>query len=506
MPPLPSVGPKHLHHLGSPAPGQSLQKWIYTSLRTAIVAARLRAGCRLPGSRSLALEYGVARGTVKAAYDQLLSEGYLTARRGSGTRVAGAPPDALLHITKRQRYRKQKPALEPKFTSRPGTWFSRIEDSEAAFPLTQGKPPIPFLGHRCDVSAFPIDLWRRLHVRHLRPSRQSVLWDAPASGVLELRRAIAEHLQLARGVSVAPDQIVVVGSVQQALDLCLRLTVAPGERVWMEDPGYVGARQLIQAAGARVVDLPVDRDGMRIEIGIHRARNARLAYVTPSRQAPLGVTMSLARRAALLHWAEANNAYIFEDDYDSEYRFVGRPIPAMKSLPGGELRVILAGTFSKLLFSALRLAYVALPVHLVHPFTRAMSLTARYAPGLPQAVLADFMLEGHFDRHIRRMRRIYAARAEAFQSAAKRHWAGLLEVPPIQAGLDVVVRLVSVDEASATRLLERSGIAATPLGWYYRRHRSPGGFVMGFASFNETRIESAAQAVAAQFVSRHSPK
>jgi GntR family transcriptional regulator/MocR family aminotransferase len=295
---------------------------------------------------------------------------------------------------------------------------------------------------------------------------------------------------------VTPDQIVVLSSVQQALDLCLRLLVGPGEQAWMEDPGYPGARQLMLAAGVRVVDIPVDQEGMRIDLGLRLAPSARLAYVTPARQSPLGVALAPDRRLALLRWARESGACIFEDDYDSEYRFVGKPIPALKSLPGGDQHVILAGTFSKLLFPAIRIAFVALPANMVSPFVRAASLSARNANGLAQAVLADFMAEGHFDRHVRRMRRIYASRAQAFEDAARRHWQGLIDVPAVQAGLDVAVRLLGMDEATAMRRLTEAGITAFPLSRYAGSHGSPPGLVMGFAPFSEEVIEQTARKVA----------
>jgi GntR family transcriptional regulator/MocR family aminotransferase len=284
--------------------------------------------------------------------------------------------------------------------------------------------------------------------------------------------------------------------VQQALDLCLRLLVAPGEAVWMEDPGYPGARQVMLASGARVVDVPVDPDGMRVADAVRAAPNARLAYVTPSRLAPLGVALSPERRLALLRWAATHQACLFEDDYDSEYRFHARPIPALKSLPLGDSHVVLAGTFSKLMFPALRVAFVALPTHLVEPFVRATSLTARNANGLAQAVLADFMADGHFDRHVRRMRKIYAGRAQAFEDAAATHWQGLIEVPAAQAGLDVVGRLLTLDETTAARRLAKAGLMARPLGLYTATHRLADALVMGFGAFDEARIHAAAKAVA----------
>jgi GntR family transcriptional regulator/MocR family aminotransferase len=491
--------------LGAPEAGETLQRWLYRALRQAMLDGRLAAGARLPGTRALAQQQSIARGTVQAAYDQLLSEGYLDARHGSGTRVAAALPERSLHAApaggapgvapRAAPSAEPVPPMAPRWTGRldgPGPVLAPV------FPLQPAAgPPQPFQPHRGDVGAFPVDVWRRLHMRKLRLSRPEVFGDVGPAGLPALREAIATHLHVARAVALPPEQIVVLGSVQQALDICLRLLTGPGDVVWMEDPGYPGARQLMLASGARIADIAVDAGGMRVEDGVRDAPAARLAYVTPARQAPLGMALSPQRRQALLDWAARSGAYIFEDDYDSEYRFVAKPIPALRSHPGSEHHVILAGTFSKLLFPGIRLAFVALPRHLVDRFVRAASLTSRNASGLTQAVLADFMAEGHFDRHVRRMRRLYAARAAAFEDAARRHWGGLIEVPPPQAGLDVVARLIGMDEDAALARLAPAGLSAFPLGRYTAMATQPPGLVMGFAPFDEAAIEDGAKRFAA---------
>jgi GntR family transcriptional regulator/MocR family aminotransferase len=470
-----------------------LLDWLYRALRQAILDGRLPAGAVLPGTRVLAQQYGVARGTAQAAYRQLLSEGYLETHLGSGTRVCATVPDRTLRapaaVPPALCADTQPPALG-------GTLLASLGGLPPPFPLLTHAEAMPFFPHRCDVGAFPIDVWRKLCTRQLRESRRHILYGTEMAGLPGLRAAIARHLGIARGVSVSPDQIVVLGSVQQALDLCTRLLVAPGEQVWIEDPGYPGARQAMLAAGARLVDVPIDPDGMCVEQAIQAAPGARLAYVTPARQAPLGVALSPARRHALLQWARERGSYIFEDDYDSEYRFVAKPIPALRSLAGSAQHVVLAGTFSKLLFPGIRLAFVALPEHLVPPFLRALSLTARQPNGLMQAVLADFIDDGHFDRHMRRMRRVYASRADAFLTAARRHWAGLLEVPVPQAGLDLVAPLVAHDEADAMQRLASAGIVAMPLQHYRGSTEYPPALVLGFAPFTEEAIDAGARRMA----------
>jgi GntR family transcriptional regulator/MocR family aminotransferase len=337
-------------------------------------------------------------------------------------------------------------------------------------------------------------------MRHLRRARPETFSDMGPRGFEQLREEIARHLHVARGIAVPSKQIVILNSVQQAFDICLRLLVSEGDAVLMEDPGYPGMRQLMLASGASVVDVPVDKDGIRIQEGIARAPHARLAYVTPSRQAPLSVALSPERRKALLEWAADQGAYIFEDDYDSEYRFVGKPIPALRSHRGSEQHVIFTGTFSKLLFPGIRLSFVVLPLQLVDPFVRAFSLTSRGASGLAQTVLADFMAEGHFERHLRRMRRLYAHRAAAFVEAAQRHWTGLLDVPLPAAGLDIAVRLIDMDEQTAMARLAAAGISAFPLQRYMGTHSRPPGLVMGFAPFDEAAIDAGARRLRAALI------
>jgi GntR family transcriptional regulator/MocR family aminotransferase len=482
--------------LGVPAAGETLQNWIYRTLRLAILDGRLEKGTRLPGTRALAQQQSIARGTVQAAYDQLLSEGYIDSKHGSGTRVAATLPDSRLHAGI---VNEPEVELEKAETNSPpglGRWIGKLDNLGAAFPIcpVAGPPPL-FYPHRCDVDAFPVDIWRRLHMRFLRKGKTEVFGDPGPAGLLSLRAAISAHLRVARAVAVPPEQIVIIGSVQQALDICLRLLAGPNDRVWMEDPGYPGARQLMLASGLQVTDVPVDADGIRVEDGIRAAPDASLAYVTPARQMPLGMPLTQERRSALLQWARDKGAYIFEDDYDSEYRFVDRPIPALRSNPDSESNVILAGTFSKLLFPSIRIAFVALPRQLVDRFVRAFSLTNRNANGLTQAVLAEFMTEGHFDRHIRRMRRLYALRADAFVDAANRHWKNLIEVPSPQAGLDVATRLIGIDEHTALARLAPGGFTAFPMSRYKGSIMREPGLVMGFAPFDELAIECGVQRI-----------
>ena len=476
-----------------PAAGVNLQQWLYLELREAMLCGRLSAGSKLPGSRSLAAHLGLARGTVQAAYQQLLSEGYVVSQTGSGTRVCVELPDAKLRAFSQQgRDGVQVPVRRtPPVTD----WMERLKAATPEFVRREVAPGLrPFFPMRGDVHSFPIDLWRKLHIQQMRSSKVQTLLDYDPAGLPSLRGAIAEYLGSARGVRVSADQIVVLSSVQQGIDLCLRLLARPGGTVWMEDPGYPMVRQLMTVAGCKVVDVPVDQQGMRVEEGIQAAPQAELVYVTPSRQMPTGHELSPARRLALLRWASACGAYVIEDDYDSEFRFIAKPIPALRAMAGTDDSVILAGTFSKLLFPSARLAYLALPPHLVDMFTRAVALTSRHANSLSQAVLAAFFDHGHFERHVRRMRKLYSLRAEALSCAAQQYWQGLIEVPEIRAGLDIACSLLGGSESEACRRIEEANVDVMPLARFYQAPVSTG-FLLGFAPYEERSIFDAALAV-----------
>ncbi|MBD9442761.1 PLP-dependent aminotransferase family protein [Pseudomonas sp. PDM04] len=479
--------------LAARKPDETLQNWLYRTLRQDILDGRLARNFVLPSTRFLAAQYGLARGTVQAAYAQLLSEGYLVTAHGSGTKVSlSLPDDQLVKAGPVAPDTATPPAASPIPLTR---WAAQLIEQDPAFPLSSSKK-LPFAPHTCDVAQFPVDTWRRLHMRHLGSVLPPVLSARPAQGLPALRQAIVEHLAIARGVATSADTVVIVSSVQQALDICLRLIINPGESVWMENPGYPGARQIMQGVGADIIDVAVDAAGMDVSAGMRLAPDARLAYVTPCRQAPTGVALSAERRLMLLSWAREHGAYLFEDDYDSEYRFIAKPIPALRGMPQAGSHVIMTGTFSKLLFPAMGLAYVVLPPQLVEPFTRALSLTSRSANGLAQAVLADFMAQGHFGRHIRRMRKVYATRARVFEDAARQHLHDFIEVPPILAGLDVTARLKSMPEAQALAVLDAANVSAFALSRYGRGPHVPPGLVMGFAAYTEDQITQQMSAIA----------
>lgn len=474
--------------LAPPRPGETLQAWLYRELREAILGARLLPGVLLPPSRDLARQQGISRGTVQSVYESLQAEGFVTARPGQGTRVAraltGAEPPGEQGV-------KTGVPLAPQ----PGRLSDQGQRLAASpFPRLNGGLPRAFQPNYPDVAAFPRALWQRGLAR-----RTTALTDADPLGDPALREALAEHLRTSLRLDCQGSHIALVASAQQGLDLCGRLLLDPGDPVWMEDPGYPGAARVLAAAGGRLVPVPVDAEGLRVDLGRARAPDARLAYVTAGHQAPLGMALSLERRLALLAWADAQGATVIEDDYDGEFRFAGRPLTPVKSLDASG-RVVYLGTFSKLLFPALRLAYLVLPDWLVEPMAGALALTSRYLSPLPQAALLAFMEAGHFHRHLRRMRLLYGERAAALEAACRRTLAGGLELLPVHTGMDATALLPGFTpgaDREVVAALAARGVSARPLSWYAQGTLPPAGLVLGFGAFSESAIRAGVDTLAA---------
>ena len=388
-------------------------QWLYEGVRSAILGGRLRAGTRLPATRDLARQYGLARGTIVNAFDLLISEGYLEGRVGSGT-----------YVTKicRTDCCMCRRGISPSLLRRSsGGHRSRTTVKELNYSRGMNRPTRAFRANLPALDLFPTTLWTKITVRCLRRISIQHLMGCGALGYMPLRQALAEYLSTSRGVRCVPEQVAIVSGVQEALDVTSRLMLNPGDRVCVEDPGYPGAVFVFKALGARVCAAGVDGEG--ITISQLPSRGVRLIYLTPGHQFPLGTTMSLARRLQLLEWARRAGAMIFEDDYDSEYRYSGRPIPALQGLDEHGL-VLYAGSFSKVLFPSLRLGYAVIPLDMVPHFEASLSLTCRHAPLLEQLVLTEFIAEGHFGRHLRRMREVYAERLGVLLEEARLRLAG----------------------------------------------------------------------------------
>jgi len=470
---------------------EPLHRQLYNELRTAILGGRLPTGCRLPASRELAQVTRLSRNTVLSAYDQLIAEGYIDSRAGSGTYVASTLPDQVL----------TGPEIEPVPTlDRTARRLTREGERLRAMPFRKW-PPLPggpmfFRAGLPALDQFPMDTWRRLTDKRLRlASVKTLAYDEP-QGYRPLREAIAGHLAAARGARCSPDQILVCSGSQQAIALAQRVLVDEGDQVLFEDPGYFAARAVFETAGARLVPVPVDEDGFDVAAAVQAAPNAKLAYVTPSHQNPLCVTMSLSRRRALLHWAETHGGWILEDDNASECRYRGRPLAALQGIdPHG--RVLYAGTFSKVMFSALRLGYLVAPPDLVATMVRARELMDRQSPGILQAVMADFMTEGHFARHLRRMRTVYASRLSALMRAVRDHAPDLLEIAELEGGLNRVAWLPpGLSDTEAVAALQPEGFACLPVSEFRLRPGGRGGLVLGFGGMSEESIEASIRRMA----------
>jgi GntR family transcriptional regulator/MocR family aminotransferase len=329
--------------------------------------------------------------------------------------------------------------------------------------------------------------------RHARRPARGTLGYGVAAGLPALRAAIARHVGAARGVVCTPDQVIVVAGAQAGLDLVCRLLLDPGDAAWIEEPGYLGARGALLGAGADLVPVRVDADGLDVAAGAARAPNARLVYTTPSHQFPLGVTMTLPRRLALLDWAAHAGAWVVEDDYDSEYRYAGRPLPAMQGLDAGG-RVVYLGTFSKTMFPALRAGWVVVPKPLAEPFAVAIRNTGHGVPAVVQAALADFIDEGHFAAHVRRMRGLYAKRQAVLVASAQRHLQGRLVVEPADAGMQIAARLSGrSDDRALSAALDEAGVVAPPLSAYALGRAPVRGLFLGYAGVPEREIAAAVQ-------------
>jgi len=460
----------------------SLHHQLYEQLRVAILTRRLVAGTRLPSTRALAATLAVSRNTVVNAFDQLLAEGYLEGHVGRGTYVARALPDESLQV-----HGKAALFASPRRAhalSRRGSALATIEVSTWPDVGT----PCAFRTGVPALDLFPMQLWTRLAKECWRDlPREHLAYGEPA-GYPPLREAIAAYLGASRGVRCITDQVIVVSGSQQALELAARLLLDPGDRVWLEDPGYRGARGAIAAAGARLVPVPVDSEGIQIAAGISKAAHPKMVYVTPSHQSPLGVTMSLRRRLALLDWARRTGVWILEDDFDSEYRYVGRPLPALQGLDDAR-RVIYVGTFSKVLFPALRLGYMVVPMGLMETFTKARALIDRQPPILEQVVLARFILQDHFARHLRRMRVLYAERQSALVNALERELGDWFEITSPEAGLQLVAWLpIGVNDRQVSERAAAYKVEAAPLSAYTLSRLPRGGLALGYAAFSVPQI------------------
>jgi GntR family transcriptional regulator/MocR family aminotransferase len=447
-----------------------LLRQIYLALRGAILAGVLPPGARLPPSRALAADLGVARNSVVAAYEQLLAEGFVRGRVGAGTFVAADLPDV------------PEPAPAPP--------APRETPSDEALDLYG---TAPFTTGRVALDQRTLEVWRRLTLRHLRRPDPRLLGYSDPRGAAPLRQAIAAYLRAARAVRCEPEQVVVTAGAQQALDLVLRVLIAPGDAVWVEDPCYPAVQAALVAARARIVPVPVDAQGLDVAAGVAAAPEARLAYVTPSSHYPLGMQLSMPRRLELLAWARRSGAHVLEDDYDSEFRYAGRPLASLQGVDEAG-RVIYVGTFSKVLFPGLRLGYAVLPPALLDPVLAARRLSDWHPAVLQEAVVTDFLAEGHFTQHLRRMRLRYRIARDALADALAEAAPGLLLPEPPEQGMKLLARLGDgLSDVAVSRAAAAAGIVARAVSPMYLAAPPVQALMLGFTGHEPAALRRAAR-------------
>jgi len=472
-------------------PGTLAQR-VYAGLRRAILGGTLPPGRRLPSSRGLARELGVARTTVVAAFEQLAAEGYVAGRRGAGTFVARELPEAAM------RARAQEPGLiregRPPRLSTFGRRLERLDPigprslPGLRFDFSYGAPPLESRSH---------ESWLRLSNRIQREAPHEAFLYGQPEGDERLRVAIAAHLEHSRALRCRPEEVLIVNGTQQALDLAARVLLDPGDPVLLEEPHYLGARQVFAAGGARLSTQLVDEAGLDPARLPTSGETPRLVHVTPSHQFPTGGTMSVARRLALLEWAERHDALVFEDDYDSEYRFEGRPLESLQGLDRAG-RVLYAGTFSKVLFPGLRCGYLVLPPALVEPFRKAKALSDRHTPTLVQRTLATFLEEGHFERRLRRERARFALRRTALLAALEAELGERVAVQGEKAGIHLVAWLRESPTGGLAAALDRAaraGIGLQSVDHCYLGEPPGEGLLLGFVAMDEERLAAGVAAL-----------
>ncbi len=463
---------------------------IQRAIRQLILDGALGPGKPLPASRALAKSIGVSRDTIEAAYGQLHAEGFIERRVGSGSFVAEVTefaPGRRVH---------QRDALlrnqAPNLSQRGQAMFESggVREMLAPRPFAHGVP---------ETRSFPLPLWERLERQVLKEAGTAALLHGDPQGAEPLRRAIADYVNLERGARATADRVLVLTSSQQAMTLCANMLLDPGDRIFIEDPAYYGARKAFDAAGLECVPVPVDRQGIQVEGIVAEPRPVKAVFLTPSHQFPTGVTLTLDRRLALIDWAARHQAWIIEDDYDSEFRYAGKPTACVQGLDPHD-RTIYIGTFTKSLFPGLRIGYVILPPHLVKPMTVARTLLDGHTASMAQLTLARFMEGGHFGAHVRTMRGIYADRLDVLVKLVGKHLHDFVEPRVPIGGLQMPCLLTGgLQERAAIDAARRVGIELLGLSGLHASGDGRAGFLMGFAAYTPTELEAAVLRLAQAF-------
>lgn len=459
---------------------------LYDLLRFHITEGTLAAGVRMPSSRTLSAELSLSRTTVACAYDQLKSEGYLTSAEKSGTFVADLLPERLawstqLHYARPEEGRQLETDLATRFDE---SLPKQRERTSRALPFNPGIPA---------VFEFPSQSWSRIMRPIVSQLAPNGIARCPAEGAIELREEVARYLASNRGVSCSPEQVLIISGTRQALTLIMMALANPGDRGWVEDPGYPGISRVFDLFRVGTAPVPIDAQGIVVKSGLERAPDAKFAYVTPARQAPLGHTMSIRRRIELLNWAYANDAFLLEDDYDGEYRFGGHPAPSLQSLdPDG--RVFYFGTFSKTVLPSLGIGYLVVPTRYVDIFRNLLDAITRPPSLATQLTMAEFMASGLFEAHIRKMRTLYLSRQNALNTVLKDVIPDLLETEILNAGLHLMGHLPETyDDAQVARRAKDLGLLPRPLSDYTHQERLRPGLLIGFSNIQEEAMPRAAR-------------
>ncbi|MEP3247908.1 MAG: PLP-dependent aminotransferase family protein [Sneathiella sp.] len=464
-----------------PGDKQPLHRQLFMALREAILDGRIKPGIRLPSSRIMAEDLSVSRNTVLTAFDQLTAEGYITSKIGAGSYVSDQLPDDFLKRKKKERETLTHPPER------------HIQLSKMAQKISKGSRHLNYQGKHFspgipELDQFPFEDWARLLGKHWRRPKKEYLIGNPVGGAAVLREALADHLGQTRAVRCTPEQVIVLSGSQQAIHLVIKAFAEVGDNIWMEEPGYPGIRNSILYAGANPVSVPVDDEGFRLDLAKKMAPDARLAAVSPSHQYPLGQTMSLRRRLDLLQWAKEENRFILEDDYDSEYRYTGRPLSSLQGLDTDN-RVLYIGTLSKVMFPGLRIGYLVVPPDLVETFLALRKEVDGHSPAAAEAALAEFISEGYLAAHIRRVRLLYQKRQETLVRLLKEKAADSLDVTPQESGMHVVAYLKgSLDDKEVEKKAREAGLLVRSLSGFYQNPTAQNGLILGFAATKEEEM------------------
>lgn len=466
---------------------------VYHAIRKAILDGRLTSGSRLPSTRTLAEMMSISRNSVIAGFERLIDEGYLLTRRGAGTFVASTIPDELIqttnNLTSLSSSSAPTDALNPNIQKAQTFWSNSQPNANSGHMF--------HIGVGC-VDLFPHELWGRLLGRIWRQSKKALATFNSPMGYLPLREMICQYVQSTRGLNCQPEQIIIVNGTQQAINLTARVLLKEGDKVWLDDPGYDSALAIFTSYGIEVQPITSDIHGMDISQGITKNPDAKLVFTTPSHQFPLGNTLSLARRIALLEWASKNNMWIFEDDYNSEFRYHSKPIQALQGLDKHQ-RVIYAGTFSKMMYPGFRLGFLVVPQSLVSAFEVAKYYTDSHSGFLEQATLALFISQGHYARHVRRIRKACYERYLALKNAIETHLSHVFKVEPTDSGIHIVCWLqAGYTEEYIIKKSREIGLGIQPLSRYCIQPYQKQGVLLGYAAHNPIKIERDIIALAKQ--------